>query len=198
MQYRLSCTRQLVELIEMLRSGDPGHVPELDSRSTAHWLRALAEARHRGGQPGLATRLYRECIERSRGFGAIVNTEYMLADALYLAGALREAEGVSRTVLHETQSNVRVGDVPARGRGWENYTEPSFGAIYQDVSNWTAALHYCRLGQVLAARGVSGPADVALRRALEISSPMAPATGKGASGPCWPRGPSGWASSPPP
>jgi tetratricopeptide (TPR) repeat protein len=155
MQFRLSCTRQLIEFLEMLRSGEPGHVPKLDSRSTAQWLRALAEARHRGGQPGLATPLYRECIERSRGFGDIVHNEYMLADALLLAGALREAEGITRTVLHEIQSSVGAREVPARRRSWGNI-------------NWTAALYYCRLGQVLTARGDSGPADAALRRALEI------------------------------
>lgn len=83
LQYRLSRTRAVVDLLEPLF--DEELEPRV-TRAKRSALRAMAEALHRGGEPGRAVLTYRKelCL-------ADEPVHQMLADALFLSGRVRDA-----------------------------------------------------------------------------------------------------------
>jgi tetratricopeptide (TPR) repeat protein len=145
MHFRLSCSRQRVELLEMLfpdgldrspRLRDPGdQVFTLDELATSYLL---------DGQPGRAGLFYR----RANTIRSVTDDEginislHNLSLVSRLSGALLEAEVAVRRALVITRTR--------RFRSWE-------------------AVNLRYLGLTLAARGLSREAASALQRSLRIS-----------------------------
>lgn len=143
--YRLSASRQRIELLEPLFPDGTDHLPRLARpRQQSYICNALALAYDGSGEPGRAAPLYRRCIQidTEASDQASVSVDLgNLADALRLSGSLREAEAAARRAL-----------VIDRER------EDRFAEA--DSLNW--------LGLALAACGQDVKAVLALKRAYII------------------------------
>lgn len=99
LQYRLSRTRDIIELLEHLFDND------LEPRVTAGYQptlqRALAEALHRGGSPGRSVLAYRRELD---SYGATAH--HMLGDALLLSGQVRQAHQAAMVTLQRHKEQI--------------------------------------------------------------------------------------------
>ncbi|HWT02132.1 MAG TPA: DUF4062 domain-containing protein [Pyrinomonadaceae bacterium] len=101
--YRLSASRQRVELLELLFPDGPEQSPRLNSQGTQSFtLNTLALGYQYSGQPGRAAALFRRAntidseIKDDRNLSAgLIN----LSDTLRLSGALRKSEAAARRAL---------------------------------------------------------------------------------------------------
>jgi tetratricopeptide (TPR) repeat protein len=99
--YRLSASRQRVELLEMLFPDGVDQLPPVSSQdSQAFTLNTLALAYLGNGQLGYAAQLFRRNIEIRSKMGINPNTGLInLSDTLRLSGALCESETAARRAL---------------------------------------------------------------------------------------------------
>ena len=145
--YRLSASRQLVELLELLFPDGLGQLPRLNGQGDqAYTLAALALGYDLSGQPGRAATLYRRAntiYSETKSDHNISIGLYNLSDTLRQSGALRESESAARRAL------VII-------REQHNRSEES------------ACLRW--LGVTLAARGRKQESRIALDRSLAIAS----------------------------
>ncbi len=121
MLYRLSASRQRVELLEMLFPNGFDRLPRLDDpRGRAFMLGALAQGYHLSGQPGRAAALYRRQIhwEMKREDERKI-TLCNLSDAQRLCGAMLEAEASGRHALAISRATKDLF--------WEAYSLMQFG-----------------------------------------------------------------------
>jgi hypothetical protein len=143
--YRLSASRQRVELLEMLFPDGLEQLPRLsNSNNKAYVLNSLALGYQYGGQPERAAQLFRRTntiyseIKRNDYLsGSLIN----LSDALRQSGALYESEAATRRALVIT-------------REWN--------------SRYDEASSLGRLGLTLAARGIANESESALHRSLRM------------------------------
>lgn len=145
--YRLSASRQRMELLEMLFPDGVDELPRLSKPGDqAYTLNALALGYQFSGQPGRAASLYRrhnEIQEREKDKKNLSAGLRNLSNAQRLAGALRDSEAAARRALVLTRER-----------------EDRFG---EAVSlNW--------LGMTLAVRGVVEASKMSLERPLRIDT----------------------------
>ena len=144
--YRLSASRQRVELLELLFPDGVGELPRLISPAQqAFTLNALAAGYHYSGQPGRAVPLLRrhnEIREREKDKENLSVGLGNLSNAQQLAGALRESEAAARRALALTRER-------------------------EDRSREATSLYW--LGLTLAARGKESNSKTALDRSIKIS-----------------------------
>jgi tetratricopeptide (TPR) repeat protein len=145
MLYRLSASRQQVELLERLFPDGVDTLPRLASaQSQVYTLNALALAYQHSGEPGRAEPLIRRAVEICEWKKDWVNVAVYLdnlSNALQLSGHLREAEAAACRALE-------IG----RAQG---------NRFHEGISlQW--------VGVALAACGAATPAAVSLCRALRI------------------------------
>jgi tetratricopeptide (TPR) repeat protein len=143
--YRLSASRQQVELVEMLFPDGFDQLPRLSRpRDQAFTLHLLALGYKNSGQPERAVPIYRRAntidSERKDNYNLGIGLSN-LSNTLRLSGALCEAESAARRAL-----------VIAREQG----------------NRFQEAASLCLLGLTLAARGLSHEAESALQRALHM------------------------------
>jgi tetratricopeptide (TPR) repeat protein len=141
--YRLSASRQRIELLEMLFPAGTDSLPPLSRPDMqAYTLNALAQAYQFNGQPGLAAPLFRRNVEIREANGDNFSVGLCnLSDALRLAGGLHEAEGAARRALHLTR---------------------------EQANHFLEAASLDWLGLALAALGRGADGRLALRRARHI------------------------------
>lgn len=142
--YRLSASRQRIELLEMLFPDGVEQLPRLNNpKRQAYALDGLASGYWLGGQPGHAVSLcrrqnaiYEEESDLSRGLQS-------LSEALIPCGALRESQLVAlqSLVIERNRNNL-----------------------------WSEAYALWEIGQILAARGLLDEADKSFQRVLAIIS----------------------------
>lgn len=109
--HRLSATRQRAELLEMLFPETTEKPPRLyDEHDQAFTLDNLALSYDLSGEPGRAVPFYHRSIRLHNKLNKI-DQKWMalnnLADALRLAGALRESEGVARQAVGIAQERSK-------------------------------------------------------------------------------------------
>jgi len=154
--YRLSASRQRVELLELLFPDGLEQLPRLNGQDAqAYTLNTLALGYKLSGQPGRATALYRRNItirsemkdgsNLSVGFGNLSFT-------LHLSGALRESESAARraVVISREQDN-----------------------------RFQEAASLCWLGLTLMARCLADESESALQRALRLFKARSHGQGEG-------------------
>lgn len=154
--FRLSASRQRLQLLERLFPDGTDTLPRLCSTQDQSWaLNALALAYDISGQPGAAVRVYRRKLDINRRDDdkkklavALCN----LSDALRLSGNVRSSETSAREGL--------IIDCKRDDRFREGV------GLY-----W--------LGLALAARGATADAEAALRRALRIRAARDERQGEG-------------------
>jgi tetratricopeptide (TPR) repeat protein len=140
--YRLSASRQRVELLEMLFPDGLDGLPRLSQASQqAYTLNSLAAAYHFSGQPGPAAPLLRRNIVINEEEGDASVGLSNLASALFQSGELRESEAAARRALH-------------------------MGREREDRFREAMSLQW--LGLTLAAWGVADDSAVALERSLRM------------------------------
>ncbi|HKS27573.1 MAG TPA: DUF4062 domain-containing protein [Pyrinomonadaceae bacterium] len=138
--YRLSVSRQRIELLEMLFPDGLAHPPRLSNASDeAYTFNALAQGYQLGGQPGRAVPLFRRYIKLSLGHNNVMTGLCNLSYALQLAGALYESESKAHRVL-----------LIAR----------------KQHNNLQEAVSLCWIGTTLVARGITDKSELALQRSL--------------------------------
>jgi tetratricopeptide (TPR) repeat protein len=143
--YRLSAARQRTELLEMLFADGLDYPPRLSTTAAqAYNLNALAQAYQLSGQPGRAAPLYRRSndIQEKEGYQKNLSRGLgNLSETLRLSGALQKSEVAAYQALLLA---------PEQDDRYEEGT-----SVYL-------------VGLVLAARGVRGKSETALRRSLQI------------------------------
>lgn len=154
--YRLSASRQRVELLGMLFPDGLDELPRLSKQNDqAYTLNTLALGYQYSGQPGRAVPLFRRA---NTIYSEMGNDGYLgiglrnLTDSLRLNGTLRESEGAVRRALGI-----------ARERN-DRFEEP-------------ASLDY--LGRVLAVKGDAENSQLALLRSLRIQVDSSNTQGEG-------------------
>jgi tetratricopeptide (TPR) repeat protein len=143
--YRLSASRQRVELLELLFPDGLEQLPRLNSQDAqAYTLNALAQGYKFSGQPGRAAALYRRNIiirlEMKDDGNPSVGL-YNLSDTLRLSGVLCESETTARRALI---------------------------IIREQDNRFHEAVSLLSLGLMLAARGLANESRSALRRSLRL------------------------------
>ena len=154
--YRLSAGRRRAEFLEMLFPDGMGAPPRLsDPSAQAYTLSALAAAYHLNGRPGQAIPLYErsnESDEKSGRRHELAVGLDNLSEALRHTGGLRESEGHARRAL----------------------------VIARDLGNqFQQAISLQLMGLIMAARGVLGGSQAALRRSLRVFHDQDNAQGEG-------------------
>lgn len=143
--YRLSASRQRVELLELLFPVGLEQLPQLNSQDAqAYTLSALAQGYKFSGQPGRSTGLYRHNIVirlKMENYRSLIVSLSNLSNTLYLSGALCEAENAARRALIITRE-----------------LDHHFGE----------AVNLRWLGLTLAARGLANESGSALQRSLRL------------------------------
>lgn len=143
--YRLSASRQQVELLEMLFLDGLDQLPRLSNpNDQGYTLAVLALGYSATGQPGHSAQFYRRQI--------IIHSE--LQDKKNLAAGLRNLSEALRMSgsLYDSESAARGALILARERI----------DVYQE------GISLYRLGFTLAARGTGNESETALQRALRI------------------------------
>jgi tetratricopeptide (TPR) repeat protein len=143
--YRLSASRQRVELLEMFFPAGLEQLPRLNSQGDQGFtLNALALGYKLNGQPGRAAALYRRAVtivsemKDDRNLSVDLHN---LSDTLRLSGALCESESAARRALVITREQ---------------------DDRFQDAANLYL------LGLTLAARGLANESGPALQRSLRL------------------------------
>lgn len=143
--YRLSASRQRVELLELLFPDGLEQLPRLKSQADQGFtLNALALGYQLGGQPGRGGALYRRCntiyseMKDEKSLNAGLNN---LSFTLRLSGALCESEADARRALV---------------------------VIREQDYRFQQAISLYWLGLTLAARGVANESGSALQRSLRL------------------------------
>jgi tetratricopeptide (TPR) repeat protein len=156
--YRLSASRQRVELLELLF---PDGLDQLPHRSSpdrqASTLNSLAQGYQYSGQPGRAATLFRHAntiVSEMKNDGNLSIGLCNLSYTLRLSGALCESESAARRSLVITREQ-------------------------DDRFQEAASLHW--LGLTLAARGLANEFGSALQRALDIFTAQSNSQGEGFS-----------------
>ena len=148
MLYRLSASRQQVELLGMLFPDGLDQLPPLSNPSSqAYTLNILALSYDNSGQPGRSLSLYRQqnAIQEIEG-----NQKNLSSGLLNLSGALRTSGALNESQLVALQSLV---------------------IERKRADLWKEGVSLQELGLILAARGPLGDeADKSLQRALRIFS----------------------------
>ncbi|MEN3335244.1 MAG: hypothetical protein V7641_4609 [Blastocatellia bacterium] len=143
--YRLSASRQRVELLEMLFPDGLEQLPRLSKPVwQSYTLHVLAQGYESSGQPGRAVPLYRHSvlIDEREGHQSNLSTSLRASSlALRISGALNESQ------LAALQSLV---------------IERKRGALLAEMVSLT------ELGPTLVARGLVDEAEMSLQRALRI------------------------------
>jgi tetratricopeptide (TPR) repeat protein len=143
--YRLSASRQRVELLEMLFPDGLEQLPRLNRQDAqSYTLNALAQGYQLSGQPGRAAALFRRAntiYSEMKNDGNLSVGLGNLSDTLRLSGALCESEFAARRALVITRE--------------------------QD-NRFQEAVSLYLLGLTLAARGLANEAGSALQRALRL------------------------------
>jgi len=145
--FRLSASRQRVELLELLFPAGLEQLPRLNRQDAqAFTLSALAQGYKFSGQPGRAPALDRRAItivSEMKDDGNLSVCLRNLSNTLRLSGALCESESAARRALVITREQAdRFGEAVSL--------------------NW--------LGLTLAARGLANESESALQRALRIDA----------------------------
>lgn len=142
--YRLSASRQRVELLEMLFTDGLDQLPSLSKpRQQSYILNALAAGYHFSGRPSSAATFFRRAslIDLKMKDDDNLSVDLRnLSNALMLSGALRESESAVRRALVITRDR-------------------------HDSSG--EAIGLSRLGLALAARGAAYESESALQQALK-------------------------------
>ncbi|MDT5121051.1 MAG: hypothetical protein QOC96_533 [Acidobacteriota bacterium] len=154
--YRLSASRQRVELLELLFPAGLEQLPRLNSQAyQAYTLNSLAQGYLFSGQPGRAAALFRrhntirlEMKNEGNLSVGLVN----LSDTLRLSGALYESESAARRALVITREQ-------------------------DDRFQEAASLDW--LGLTLAARGLANESGSALQRSLRLFIVQSESQGEG-------------------
>lgn len=152
--YRLSASRQRVELLEPLFPDGTDQLPRLSNpRQQAVTLNALAQAYQFSGEPGRAAPLFRQNVKLREQEGGNPSVGLgNLADALRQSGSLREAEAAARRALVITRERE---------------------------DRFQEAVSLQLLGLALAACGNVEEAELALRRALKMDTERNDVQGQG-------------------
>jgi tetratricopeptide (TPR) repeat protein len=164
--FRLSASRQRVELLEMLFPDGLVESLRLSQASQhAFTLNALALAYRYSGQPGRSVPMFRrqnDVQEQEENLKNLSIGLSNLADALFISGELREAEVALRRALHITREQGN--------RGWWGYHNDAYLThITREQGNrFQEAGSLFLLGLTLAARGVADDSEVALERSLRL------------------------------
>ncbi|HEY9283949.1 MAG TPA: DUF4062 domain-containing protein [Pyrinomonadaceae bacterium] len=154
--YRLSASRERVELLEMLFPDGLEQLPHLNNQADqAYTLNALAQGYQLSGQPGRAAALFR----RHNTIRSVTKDDYNLSIGLYnlsyalrLSGALCESESAARRALVITR---------------------------EQNDHFQEAVSLYWLGLTLTARGFVNESGFALQRALRIRIRQSNSTGEG-------------------
>jgi tetratricopeptide (TPR) repeat protein len=145
--YRLSASRQRVELLEMLFPDGLEQLPRLNSQADqAFTFNSLAQGYQLSGQPARAAALFRRAntiYSEMKDGGYLSVSLRNLSDTLRLSGGLCESESAVRRALIITREQDN--------RFWE-----------ASSLNW--------LGLTLAARGIANESESALQRSLRIDA----------------------------
>jgi hypothetical protein len=154
--FRLSASRQRVELLEMLFPDGLEQLPRLNSQAyQAYTLNALAAGYHFSGQPGRAAAPLRRAntiYSEMKNDGYVSAGLCNLSGTLRLSGALCESESAARRALvitREQDDRFREG----------------------------ASLYW--IGLTLAARGLANESEFALQRALRLLIARSDSQGEG-------------------
>lgn len=143
--YRLSASRQRVELLELLFPDGLEQLPRLNSQAyQTYVLNSLALGYKLSGQSGRAAALFRRTItivSKMKDDGNLSVDLRNLSDTLRLSGALFESESAARRALVIT-------------RGQDNRFQEAVSLYW--------------LGLTLAARGLANESGPALRRSLHL------------------------------
>jgi tetratricopeptide (TPR) repeat protein len=154
--YRLSASRQRVELLELLFPDGLEQLPRLNSQNDqAFTLNALAQGYQLSGQPGRAAALFRRhntIYSEMKDDDSLSVGLGNLSYTLRLSGALRESEAAARRALI----------IPRE----------------QDDRFW-AAVNLRWLGSAQAARGLATESGSALQRSLRLFRAQASSIGEG-------------------
>jgi tetratricopeptide (TPR) repeat protein len=154
--YRLSASRQRVELLEMLFPAGLEQLPRLNRQGDqAYTLNTLAIGYDLSGQPGRAAALYRRSIiihSEMKDDGNLSVGLGNLSSTLLLSGALCESESAARRALVISREQVKR-------------------------SNEAACLYW--LGLTLVARGFANESESALKRALRLLRAQFDSQGEG-------------------
>ncbi len=155
MLYRLSASRQRVELLELLFPDGLEQSPWLNNPAyQAFALNSLAQGYHFSGQPGRAAGLFRRAntiASEMKSDGNLSIGLTNLSDTLRLSGALRESESAVRHAL----VLIREQDDPFR-----------------------EAISLCWFGLTLAVRGLTSESGGAIQRALRLFSKQSNSAGE--------------------
>jgi tetratricopeptide (TPR) repeat protein len=154
--YRLSASRQRVELLELLFPDGLEQLPRLNRRDAqAYTLTMLALGYQHSGQPGRAAALFRRtntiCSEREDDGGLSVGL-CNLSDTLRLSGALYESEAAARRALVITR---------------------------EQNNSFQEAISLYFLGLTLVARGLANESGSALQRSLRLFRAQSNSQGEG-------------------
>ena len=155
--YRLSATRQRVELLELLFPDGLEQLPRLNSQiAQGYTFSVLAHGYQYSGQPGRAATLHR----RASIIASEIKDDHNLSvglgnlsDTLRLSGALRESEAVARRALLITRERN---------------------------DRFMEAVNLYWLGLTLAARGLADESRSTLQRALRLLRAQSNSQGEGA------------------
>jgi tetratricopeptide (TPR) repeat protein len=145
--YRLSASRQRVELVEMLFPDGLDQLPRLDNPTAQSFtLNTLAAGYHFSGQPGRTVPLFhrQQAIDEQEDDQESLSTGLRnLSSSLLRSGALNESHSAAlrSLVIERKRSN-----------------------------DWGEALSLSYLGLLLAARGLVDEADIFIQRALRMWS----------------------------
>jgi len=154
--YRLSASRQRVELLELLFPSGLEQLPRLNSQGDqAYTLNALAQGYLYSGQPGRAATLFRRAntiFSEGKNDQSLSVNLYNLSNALRLSGALCKSEAAVRRALVITRE---LGD---------HFRESN-------------SLYF--LGLTLVARGNANESGAALQRSLRLFVALSHRTGEG-------------------
>ena len=156
--FRLSASRQRVELLELLFPDGLGQLPRLSIQDAQGFtLSSLAQGYQFSGQPGSAAALHRRA---STIDSELKNDSYIsidlcnLSDTLRLSGALHESELAARRALVITRNQ-------------------------DDRFQEAVSLHW--IGLALAARSLTNESGSALQRALRLLRTVSNTQGEGVS-----------------
>lgn len=143
--YRLSASRQRVELLEMLFPDGLDQLPRVNNQgSQSYTLSALAHGYTLSGQPGRGANFYRRTIiidsKREDNVHLCIDLAN-LSNSMLLSGALRESEAASRRALI---------------------------IAHEQTDRFNEAISLYWLGLTLAARSIANESESALQRALRI------------------------------
>lgn len=156
MLYRLSASRQRVELLELLFPDGLEQLPRLNKQGDqSYTINALAQGYEFSGQPGRAAALFRRVntiVSEVNNDGALSVALRNLSNALRLSGALCESESTARRAL-----------VIAR----------------EQDNRFQEGVSLNRLGLTLAARGIISKSEFALQRLLRIDIALFNSQGEG-------------------